>query len=246
MKWFKADFHLHSSEDHFDLIPHTACELIDRCAELQFRIIAITNHRILTYSEAWRDYAQERGMLLIRGVEAQIQGRHVVILNADEDANKLRTFEDLKAYKQANDVFTIAPHPFYLALICLRSKLYQYADLFDAVEHHHFYTRLYNPNRPAERFALQYGKPLIGNSDCHRLRQLGLTYSLVKADLNVPSVLNALRKGDVKVVTDPLSTWEAIKLVAYLRTGDVKRIYRYLAGSSKRQQNNADLLVGSS
>lgn len=242
----KADFHLHSSEDHCDIIPHSAYELIDRCAALQYRVIAITNHRYLTFDEAWRDYARERGILLIPGVEANLQGRHVLILNANQDADKLRTFADLDAYQRANDVVTVAPHPFYFSFICLRGKLYQHSNLFDAVEIHYFYTRFLNPNKRAEKFAREHGKPLVGDSDCHRLQQLGLTYSWVLADPNVSSVMEALRKGDVRVETQPLNTWEAISLLSYLRLGQMKRFFRRFSGSSQVHKDKTDIILDSS
>lgn len=226
MDMLKADLHLHSGEDYYDIIPYSAHELIDRCASHQFQVIAITNHGIMTYSDAWKDYAEERGILLIPGVEAKLQGRHVVILNSNDDANKLRTFDDLKAYRQANDVYVIAPHPFYSSSICLRDKLYKHADLFDAVEIHHYFTTFYNPNEKARKFAEEYGKPLIGNSDCHHLKQLGRTYSWIEADSNLVSIMDALRKGQVQVVSQSLGMWEAVSLMSYLRYGQGKRAVR--------------------
>jgi predicted metal-dependent phosphoesterase TrpH len=225
----KADLHLHSGEDFYDFIPYSAHELIDRCASHRFQVIAITNHRIMTCSDAWKDYAAERGILLIPGVEAKIKGRHVVILNSNDDANKLRTFEDLKDYRQANDVYVIAPHPFYSSSICLRDKLYEHADLFDAVEIHHYFTTFYNPNEKARKFAEAYGKPLIGNSDCHRLTQLGKTYSQIDAEFNLSSVLDALRRGRVDVVSGPIGTWDAISLMSILRFVQIKRAFRSMA-----------------
>lgn len=229
MDMLKADLHLHSGEDFYDIIPYSAHELIDRCASHRFQVIAITNHRIMTYSDAWRDYAAERGILLIPGVEAKIQGRHVVILNSSDDANRLRTFEDLKAYRQANDVYVIAPHPFYSSSICIRDKLYEYADLFDAVEIHHYFTTFYNPNEKARKFAKEYGKPIIGNSDCHKLKHIGKTYSKIDAESNLSSILDALRNGHVEVVSQPLGMWEAISLLSYHRFGEGKRALRLMA-----------------
>ena len=160
MEWLKADLHLHSGEDQFDVLYYSAYELMDRCAALEFRVIAITNHIIFTYKKAWREYAAERGMLLLPGVEASIRGKHVVILNAEEEANKLHSFADLAAYKKSHDVFIIAPHPFAWSPICLRDKLYHHADLFDAVEIHNFYTKLINPNRHAIKFAEKFVLPI--------------------------------------------------------------------------------------
>ena len=49
------------------------------------------------------------------------------------------------------------------------------------------------------------GIPLVGTSDCHRIWQLGTTYTLVDADeKTVPGVFAAIRAGRVRVVTAPL------------------------------------------
>lgn len=228
MEFLKVDLHLHSGEDHVDVLPYSAFQLINRCAELRYEVICIANHKVLTYSDTWRQYAEERGILLLPAVEAKIEGRHVLILNANNEANRLRTFADLKAYRESRNVFIIAPHPFYPAVVCLREKLYEHADIFDAVEFHSFYTDFYNPNRKAQKFALETGKPLIANSDCHQLNQLGNTYSLLYAEPTIDSVLQSLRKGDVQVVSKPLSAESAFNIMINLRIGDVKRIFRQL------------------
>ena len=41
-----------------------------------------------------------------------------------------------------------------------------------------------NFNRPAARWAAAHGKPVVGNSDLHDLRQLGRTFSFVIAERN--------------------------------------------------------------
>ena len=49
------------------------------------------------------------------------------------------------------------------------------------------------------------GIPLVGTSDCHRIWQLGTTYTLVDADeKTIPGVFAAIRAGRVRVVTAPL------------------------------------------
>jgi predicted metal-dependent phosphoesterase TrpH len=211
MEWLKADFHLHTNEDYFDHMPHSAYDLIDRGAKLGFEVLAITNHVYYTFDEAWRDYANRRGILLISGVEASIKSSHVLILNADKDVNHLRTFEDLIAYKESHDSVIVAPHAFYPGLICLRRKLFKYADLFDGVEYHSFYTKYFNPNKKAQKFALDHGKTLIGNTDCHRLHMLGKTYTRINAERSLSSILQALRTGKTEIVTRPLTTAEAFK-----------------------------------
>lgn len=229
MNWLKCDLHMHSGEDHYDILPYTAYDLMNRCAALKFDVIAITNHVILTYAKLWKEYAAERSMLLIPGVEASVMEKHVLILNADADANRIRTFADLKSYKASHDVFVVAAHPFGWTPICLNKQAYQHAELFDGVEWHHFYAKWFNPNKKAAAFASQFDKPILANSDCHHLSYLGETYSWIQADKNIPSVLAALRRGDIRISSRPLGTFRVFNLHTTLRMGQVRRGLKRLA-----------------
>jgi predicted metal-dependent phosphoesterase TrpH len=89
--------------------------------------------------------------------------------------------------------------------MCLKGKLRENLDLFDAIEHSHFYTRTFNFNQKAIDYARKMGIPLVGTSDCHRIWQLGTTYTLIDADeKTIPGVFAAIRAGRVRVVTAPL------------------------------------------
>jgi len=228
MEWLRADFHTHTSDCVFDGIRHGAVQLIDRAALQGFRALAITNHCFLIYSECWREYALERGVILLPGVEIEIGRRHVLIINASRDADRIKTFDDLRAYRRMNNSLIIAPHPFYPGLICLRRKLYRYWGLFDALEYNSFYTTFFNPNQRAVKFAQEVGLPLVGGSDSHRLSMLGRTYSLIQSDFDPDSILQAVRAQRVKIVTQPLSAGEAFTLAVKLKLStlrqDIKRI----------------------
>lgn len=228
MQWLKADFHMHTNDCIFDGIPHSACQLIDHAARLGFSVLSFTNHYYMIFSECWKEYAWERGILLLPGVEARIKGKDVLIINAARDADRLRTFEDLKAYRRMNDSLIVAPHPFYPGTICLRKKLYRHFELFDALEYNSFYTPFFNPNKKAEQFAREHNMTLLGGSDAHRLSMLERTYSLIKAELDTTSVFRAIREGDVEIVTRPMPSFEAVRLAAVLRLSttrmDLKRL----------------------
>jgi hypothetical protein len=58
-------------------------------------------------------------------------------------------------------------------------------------------------------WALANGKPIVGNSDLHRLQQLGSTYSLVEAEANPDAICEAIRAGRVQIRSQPLSLLRA-------------------------------------
>jgi hypothetical protein len=115
---------------------------------------------------------------------------------------------------------TLLPHPFFPAPTCLLGYLDRYASLFDAVELNAMYTASVNFNRRAARWAARHGKPLVGNGDVHRLRQLGTTYSLVDAAPDPDAICAAIVAGRVRVESRPLAWGDAACIMAALLLGD--------------------------
>lgn len=205
----KVDLHIHTGEDPVDRISHTATDLVDRAATLGFDALAITLHDSQFSDSRVFDYARARNVLLIPGVERTIEGKHVLLLNfAAADVESVETFEDLAALKSRADGLVIAPHAFFPDASCLRSRLDAHAELFDAVEWSYFWTRLTNFNARAARWAREHGKPIVGNSDLHDLRQLGRTYSLVDAPADAAAICAAIREGRVAHRTEPVPVFE--------------------------------------
>jgi predicted metal-dependent phosphoesterase TrpH len=214
----KVDLHTHTSDDPLDRIPYSTCELIDRAAALGYDALAITLHDRQLDVVPLASYAAERGVVLIPGIERTIDGRHVLLLNFSSAAEEVGSFDDIARLKAREDGLVVAPHPYFPATHSLFHLLTRYADLFDAVEYNAMYAPGLNFNRPAVRWAQAHGKPLVGNSDVHRLPQLGATWSLVDADRDPPSICRAIRAGRVQVVTRPLSWPTAVRVMASLLT----------------------------
>jgi len=201
----KADLHCHVSGDPRDDIGYTAEDLIDRAVGLGFDAIAITNHREVWQNPGMIAYAQKRGLLVIPGIELDVEGKHVVMINVDKRVEAIRSFDDIRS-SASSDRVVIAPHPFYPLQTCIGKKLVEHVDVFDAIEYSFFYCRVLNPNARAEAVANRAGLPMVGSSDCHSLRWLGRTYTVIEADKkDVKSVVHAIHEGCASVVTRPLS-----------------------------------------
>lgn len=225
----KADLHLHTREGEA-CNAYDARELIDRAAREGFQVLSITNHDTVTFGKDLAAYARERGVLLIPGVEATIEGRHVLLYNLDVPLGSLRTFADLRRLRGV-EWLIVAPHPFFPGSICLRRRLLREIDLFDAIEFSHFYTRGIDFNRRAVRLARELGLPLLGTSDTHLTGQFGTTWSLIEGEPTIPSVLGAIKKGRVRVVSRPLMLRELVGIAIRLA----------LADSAKRTRRISDL-----
>ena len=205
----KVDLHLHTSEDPVDVIEHDAVELIDRAAELGFGALAITLHDRQLSERRVSDHARDRGITLVPGIERTVEGRHVLLLNFPAAATEhVKTFADVAALKRRANGVVIAPHPWFPDRTCLRSKLERHADLFDAVEWSYFWATGLNFNARGAEWARRHGKPIVGNSDLHDLRQLGHTCSLVSADADADAICAAIREGRVTLQTSPVPVLE--------------------------------------
>jgi len=207
----KADFHIHTREDPHDFIRHTALELLDEAARQGFEVLAITCHNKRIHTDELARRAADRGILLIPGVEAAIEGKHTLLLDMPYSRLRVRSFDHVRERRRDGGL-VIAPHPFFPAPKCLNGKLRENLDLFDAVEFSHFYTRTLDFNRRAVEYARAHDLPLVGNSDCHRLWQLGTTYSVIDAEARtIPAVFAAIRAGRVRIVSSPLRPLDRIK-----------------------------------
>jgi predicted metal-dependent phosphoesterase TrpH len=224
MGMLKVDLHHHTSEDPVDSIHHDAIALVDRAVVLGFDAIAITLHDLRFENERVNAYARERRLTLLTGIERTIGGRHVLLVNFPEPVEAVRTFDDVATLKRhAPNGLVVAPHPFFPDRSCLRRAIDERPDVFDAVEWSYFWTYGINFNAPAERWARAHGKPVIGNSDTHDLRQLGRTCSMVESENHPDAICEAIRAGRVSLQTTPVPPLELLKVFGGMTLRPKKR-----------------------
>lgn len=211
----KAELHTHVNDDPKDKkwITYSARELVEEALRKKFDVLAVTCHNLVYQNEELKRYARQKGLLLIFGVERDIENKHVLLYNlTPQEAEKIKTFEDLAQLKKLRDVFTIAAHPPYLGASCLRAKIYQYPDLFDAWEHSFLHTRWLNPNKMMLKRAREWHKPVVGNSDVHLITDLGRTYTLIDAEKDEEAVFQAIKENKIELVTKPLPLLEFTRI----------------------------------
>lgn len=220
----KFDFHLHTLDDPVDHhVYHTVFELIDKAAGLGYGALAITLHNTQFESTQARDYAVDRGILLLPGIERDIQGCHVLLINYPKEITEaIHTFDDLRGAKSqeglARDGLVIAAHPFFPGGVSLMENLLIHRDVFDAVEVSGFFHRLWNPNRKGMEAARKLSLPLVGNSDTHTLEQFGTTWSEADCEATPAGIIQAIKDGKAQVKGRSLLARE-MGLIAYKVVG---------------------------
>jgi predicted metal-dependent phosphoesterase TrpH len=225
--WLKADLHVHTSEGPDQFVPWSPEELIDRAAQAGYQVLSFTDHDQVTYRPSLARYALERGIVLLPGVEATVEGRHVLLYNFRCPLEALQTFAGIRRHKSP-DTLVVAPHPFFPGPTSLGRRLLEHLDLFDALEVSHFYTRWLDWNRPALRLARARNLPILGCSDAHVPRQFGTTYSLLEADPTPEGVVSAIRAGRIQVVSQPLPAARLCAIGLALAAGTIgQRARRY-------------------
>jgi len=219
----KASLHIHTAEDGLEgkKIKYTVYQLIDQAQKLDFKVLALTGHEYFIYQPEYGQYAQERGMLLVPGIELSLNKcflvqKHVVVLNCQPEIERIKTLDELADYKKSHpEIFILSPHPHFFFSVSLGLKtLKKYINLFDAVEYSWFYTKKINLNKKTGVIAQEYNKPMISTSDLHRLEWLNEDYALIETSaLDIATVLRAIKKKQFVNVTKPKRLIELILFI---------------------------------
>lgn len=232
----RGDFHHHTDADPIDnrFVRHSLGALVDRAARIGLRAISVTCHESVPYDADAERYARERGVLLLRGMEATVEGQHVLLINFREFPRGRCTVDEIRAARTP-DALVIAPHPFYPAGIASADLLLAHPDLFDAVEVSGLYTRMTGSfNRAAIYHAGQTGLPVVGNSDTHFLWQMGSTYTEIDAEPEPASIVEAVRRGRVRLHARPLPLRHLVQFIvgthstAYMMRSSLEYLMRIL------------------
>lgn len=208
MPLLKFQFHVHTGQDPCDRPWHTEKEMIDTAARHQYDVVAITCHNKVIFDEDLKNYAAAQKILLLPGIEKDVEKRHVLIINATPEAEKIQNFTDLQTYKKSHpDCYIIAPHPYYFTSFCLREKFEPNIDLFDAVEYSWYHTRTLNSwNKKAEKIAAKHGLPMIATSDNHILKYFDRGFSEVEAEEKTwESIRKSLKANKIKLTKRPFN-----------------------------------------
>jgi hypothetical protein len=223
----KTNLHLHTADDPKDNVNYTVFQIIDHAKNLGFSVLALTCHQKFAYKKEYADYASPKDILLIPGIEAKIEGKHVIVLNCNKDIENIKTFEQLKNYKNNNpQIFILATHPFvpHHKLVSLGQELIRNINLFDAIELTVFSNKIFNFNKKASAVAEKHNKPLIAVSDTHFLKDLKRGYVLIDTNQKTPeAIFEAIKKGSFENKLNPMNP---LAMLEFRIKGILRKILR--------------------
>lgn len=238
---------MHTGDDPEDAVSYSIYEAIDHAYQHGFSVLAITCHNLYAWREEYAKYAEDKGILLIPGIEATIsevvggRGAHVLLLGVDGEVEKVKTFADLREYRRThNDLLVIAPHPYFYGSFSLHDYFLKHIDLFDAVEHSWFYSHFFNRNKKALAVASEHKLPVVATSDTHFLHFMHEEFSMIDADGKTwPDIKKAILEHKVEAVTRPRRVWQ--ELIIPQAAFSLKSIYKRLL--NKRKGRKGEVLV---
>ena len=210
MPKLKAQLHVHCKGDPIDNIKLTARQVIDHAARLNYDVLAITCHNVIIFTQELKEYAHSRRILLIPGIEKSIEKKHVLILNAHIDAQKMDNFTDLEKYRLAHpESLIIAVHPYFPSLNSLGKKFDRHHRLFDAVEYSWFHSKKINYfNKKAQKSADKYKLPLVSTSDNHLIKYFDYAYSFIDSEKDTGKIFTAIRENRLHIISHDLKWWQ--------------------------------------
>ena len=187
-----ADLHIHTIYSADAVIqPKT---LIDLLVSHSFiKVAAVTDHDSVRGCRATVELASAYpDILIIPGVEISTTQGDVLILGTDELPPKPWTPEVVVDFAKSIDGVSVAAHPF--RMYGLGKNTYNYK--LDAIEVQNGGSSS-DANAKAKILARNLGLPGTAGSDAHNISELFSVFNKVNASLNVDSILQSIKKGQV-------------------------------------------------
>ena len=185
----KIDLHVHSIYSSDSFISPT--ELVLWAKRRRLDGIAVTDHDCF---ESALKIAKETDFLIIPGMEISSRHGHIVGLNVQKKIPKGLESDETVDRIHAVGGLAIACHP----VAFFKGSLGEHVtSKFDAIEviNSSAFPFAYCKKR-SEELALRLKIPRIAGTDAHCAPEIGYAFTLVDAEPNVNSILNAIENGE--------------------------------------------------
>lgn len=174
-------------------------EIVRTAKSVGLDAIAVTDHGTVRGGIETIKVAGE-DLLVILGSEIKTDSGEIIGLDLKKDVPEGMSPEETCKEIKSQGGFIIAPHPFDRMRRGMGKGLDRIVKYLDAVEVFNARTLVHRFNREALEFSKRYGLPGVSGSDSHFGIELGSAYTLVHSEMDVRSILQSVKKGDVKIV----------------------------------------------
>ncbi len=168
--------------------------------------LAITDHNSVKFHQNWHSVDQ---LIIIPGVEVSTKSGHIIGLGIKEPIQKYLTVEE--TVEKINDLngLAIASHPFDFTRKGIGKKIYGLKEI--AVETMNGSSPFKRFNVKAQKWAKKAELPVTGGSDAHRVKDIGMAYTILDQEISsVDELIELIRKRKTKSGGSNLSLPEKI------------------------------------
>jgi len=190
----RADLHIHTTFSSDSTIqPKTLVEQLVNHSSI--KVAAVTDHDSIQGCSLTQKLASAYpDILIIPGVEISTHQGDILILGTTELPPQPWTMENVVDFARDNNCVSVAAHPY---------REYGLGDLargsrVNAIEVLNGGSPS-SANQQAQVLARSMNLPGVAGSDAHSPQELYSVYTQIDSNLNADNILNAIKKGHVKV-----------------------------------------------
>ncbi|MCM8821944.1 MAG: hypothetical protein NC831_03920 [Candidatus Omnitrophica bacterium] len=230
--WLKGNFHIHTTRSDGVFSPQ---DVINKYFELGYDFLSFSDHDVLITEKDYK-LLDNKGLILIPGVEISASGVHLLYIDAAEeiypDSSRQKVLNDIQAiFNKTGKGFAIINHPDWQNEFnhCSIEQMMEWTGYLGIEIYNGVIGRLDGNQYAINKWDILLSKEKkvwgFANDDSHRPGDYGLGWNVVFAEKYPESIIDAVRKGNFYC-----STGIVIKHIdydgnkIYLETENAKKI----------------------
>jgi len=205
----RADLHIHTNFS-YDGLPSPE-EVVNSAIEKKIDCIAVTDHEEVKGALRAQKFAEGKPILVIPGIEIKSKEGDILALNIQKRIpDRLSAKDTIERIIDFGGLPVIA-HPFdyFLAFKNIKEHAGFFIEKGVAIEVFNASLFFNFCNFEATEFALKHNLPFTAGSDAHSAEFIGKAHlEILKEVSSIDEILEEIRKKNVKVSFDKVSSWE--------------------------------------